>query len=289
MARSMTGYGAGEASLDAGTLAIEIRSVNHRYVDLRLNFPDELAALAFEVEQKLRPKLQRGRFDVAARLTTPTPATALDRERALAVYHALAALRDELAPQTELPVTVLASVPDLFRTTPGWSRASLLASFETASDVALAALTQMRESEGRAITDDMRKRLAEARELRRTIEAELPAVVASHLLKLKERIARLIETELPVDQGRLELELAIFADRSDVGEELARLESHFNQLDALFSENEPVGRKIDFLLQELMREANTLGAKSQSATITYAVVALKTAIERMREQAQNLE
>ena len=289
MARSMTGYGSGEAPLGLGLLTVEIRAVNHRYVDLRLNLPDELAGLAFDFEQRIRPKLQRGRFDVAARLTTQAAPAAIDRDRAVAVYRALAELRDELAPGTELPLSVLASMPDLFRRTPSWSREALLASFDLAAAAALLALSHMRDIEGRALTEDMRHRLTEARQLRHAIVAELPSVVTAHRIKLSERIARLGELEVALDPARLELEVAIFADRSDVSEELGRLESHFNQLDTLFDGSDSVGRKVDFLLQEIMRETNTLGSKSQSASIAHAVVELKTAIERLREQAQNLE
>jgi len=285
----MTGYGAGEAPLGAGTLTVEIRSVNHRYVDLRLNFPEELERMAFDVERLLRPRLQRGRFDVSARVTQGSAPTTFDRERAIALYHDLAELRDELAPNTELPLTVLAAVPDLFRAAPCWDRETLLASFEVASMRALAAVAVMREAEGEALTADIRARLAEARALRQALLAEVPAAVDAHRTRLRERIGKLLDTDMGLDPSRLEVELAVFADRSDVSEELSRLESHFAQLDTLLSSNEPVGRKIDFLLQEFMREANTLGSKSQATAIAHAVVELKTAIERMREQAQNLE
>jgi uncharacterized protein (TIGR00255 family) len=285
----MTGYGAGSARLGGGTLSVEIRSVNHRHVDLRLDLPKELAPIAYEVEPSLRARLVRGRYDVTARLDGAATPPLLDRERARAAYRELAALRDELAPGTALSVAVLASLPELFRATPEWTRDELVRSFEEAANGALHALVAMRTHEGRHLADDVRTRLEEARTQRARIAEEVPLTVERERRRLSERIARLVEPGTSVDPGRLELEVVLFADRADVSEELARLASHFEQAERLLSSDDAVGKKLDFLLQEMVREANTIGSKSPSAPIAHAVVELKTAIERMREQAQNLE
>lgn len=289
MARSMTGFGAGRAALDEGGLRVEIRAVNHRHVDLRVELPPSLAGLAYEAERRLRPRLTRGRFDVAVELEGLAAPAAIDPERAAAAYQELAALRDALAPGTELPIGVLAQVPEVFRATPRWSRAAALEAFDVAATMALEGLGRMREAEGRAVTADVLARLAEARALRASILAAVPELVEAHRTRLHERLRRLLAPEVPLDPGRLEVEIALLADRSDVSEELARLASHFDQLEATLASPEPVGRRLDFLLQETMREANTVGSKSASAAIAHAVVDLKTAIERMREQVQNLE
>jgi uncharacterized protein (TIGR00255 family) len=289
MARSMTGFGAGSAPLAGGTLTVEVRSVNHRHVDVRLELPEELASIALEVEPWLRSKLVRGRYDVTARLATPQVARAIDRPRAVAIYRELATLRDELAPGTELNIASLASIGELFHRTPAFARSELLDTFRTAATLALEGLASMRATEGEAIAADIRGHLAAARRQCERITDEVPRSVEHVRTKLRERLGRLLDPSVTLDRDRLELELVVFADRSDVSEELARLESHFTQLDRLLDASEPVGRKLDFLAQELMREANTTGSKSQSASIALAVVELKTAIERIREQLQNLE
>jgi uncharacterized protein (TIGR00255 family) len=289
MARSMTGYGAGSARLGGGTLSVEIRSVNHRHVDLRLDLPKELAPIAYEVEPSLRARLVRGRYDVTARLDGAATPPLLDRERARAAYRELAALRDDLAPGSALSVAVLANLPELFRATSAWTRDDLVQSFEEAANGALLALVAMRTHEGRHLADDVRARLEEARTQRARIAEEVPLTVERERRRLSERIARLVEPGISFDPGRIELEVVLFADRADVSEELARLASHFEQAERLLSSDDAVGKKLDFLLQEMVREATTIGSKSPSAPIAHAVVELKTAIERMREQAQNLE
>ena len=289
MARSMTGFGSGEAELAGGRLSLELRSVNHRHLDLRLNLPVELSTIAFDVEQRLRAKLGRGRFDVTARVDGTSLASGLDRGRARAAFRALADLRDELAPGAELPLGLLGSVPELFRSAPAYDRDALLAAFDVASIAANADLTRRREVEGRALAGDMRTHLAVARDSCAAIAREAPTVVESHRQRLRERIRRLLDADVALDPGRLEQEIAIAADRCDVSEELARLSCHFDQLEAQLDKDGPIGRKIDFLLQEMSREANTVGSKSQSAVVAQAVVELRTAIERIREQAQNLE
>ncbi|MBM4375603.1 MAG: YicC family protein [Deltaproteobacteria bacterium] len=289
MARSMTGYGAGSARLAGGTLSVEVRSVNHRHIDLRLDLPKELASIAYEIEPGLRARLARGRYDVTARLDGAATPPLLDRARARAAYQELAALRDELAPGTALSVAALVNLPELFRATPEWTRDDLVKSFEDAAEEALRGLAAMRGEEGRHVTDDVRARLAEARMQRARIAEEVPLTVERERRRLSERVARLVEPGASVEPGRLELEVVLFADRADVSEELARLASHFEQAERLLAEDGAVGKKLDFLLQEMVREANTIGSKSQSAPIAHAVVELKTAIERMREQAQNLE
>lgn len=289
MARSMTGFGAGTARLGDGTLAVEIRSVNHRHVDLRLDLPDALASIAFEIEPRVRARLVRGRYDVTARLEGSAATPVFDRERARAIHRELSALRDELAPGTEVPLAAIVGVPDLYRSTPTWTRSDLSRAFEDAATRAFDALTAMRAVEGRAIEADVRGRLAEARTLRARIAEEVPRTVARERTRMAERVAKLLEPGHALDAGRLELEIVLLADRADVSEELARLGSHLDQVERLLESDAPLGKKLDFLLQEMVREANTIGSKSQSAPIAHAVVDLKTAIERMREQAQNVE
>ena len=288
--RSMTGFGVGEAPLADGRVIAEIRSLNHRFLEIRARVPTEIADQSFFVEQRARRDLSRGRYDLVIRLESSTPAPSLDVERAKAVFVALGRLRDEIAPGTELPVSVLASVPDLFSGSRPADGSRVRDALSEALTRALAALDEMRRTEGRALQKELEARLRAAREIRAKIDVGVPQVVQQYGVRLRERLGRLLEgSNTDLDTGRLETEVALLADRSDVTEELVRLESHFAQLETLFSSDKAIGRKMDFLLQEMAREANTCGAKCQDADLSHLVVDLKAEIERLREQAQNVE
>lgn len=289
--RSMTGFGLGEVPLSGGKLAIEIRGVNHRFLDVRVRVPRELGDLASFVEQLAREKLTRGRYEVAVRVDgVALGAPVLDRERARSAFRALAELRDELAPGTEVPLSLLGAIPDLFVSSVEREIDRVREATRVAFDAASRALDAMRAREGAALRDDLVRRLETVRRTAREVTGRAPDVVEAHRKRLRERADRLrAQTEIDVDAGRLEQELAMFAERSDVCEELTRLESHCSQFAGLLSGEEPVGRRLDFLLQEMAREANTVGAKSPDAAIAHAVVEVKAEIERMREQVQNVE
>jgi uncharacterized protein (TIGR00255 family) len=289
--RSMTGFGLGEAQLATGKLAVEIRGVNHRFLDVRVRLPRELADLATFVEQLAREKLTRGRYEVAVRVEGPAlGALAIDRDRARAAYKALCELRDELAPGSEVPLSVLGAMPDLFVSTVEREIERLHGATRAAFEAAILALDGMRRKEGAALRDDLVRRLDRVKTLAREVEKRAPEVIDAHRKRLRDRAERLrASTELDVDAARLEQEIAMFAERSDVCEELTRLESHCTQFASLLQADEPIGRRLDFLLQEMAREANTVGAKSPDAPIAHAVVEVKAEIERMREQVQNVE
>jgi uncharacterized protein (TIGR00255 family) len=289
--RSMTGFGLGEAQLAPGKLAVEIRGVNHRFLDVRVRLPRELADLATFVEQLAREKLTRGRYEVAVRLEGAVlGATVIDRDRARSAYKALCELRDELAPGTDVPLSVLGAMPDLFVSTVEREIERLHGATRTAFEAAIAVLDGMRRKEGAALRDDLVRRMERVKTLAREVERRAPEVIDAHRKRLRDRADRLrASTELEVDAARLEQEIAMFAERSDVCEELTRLESHCAQFAALLASDEAVGRRLDFLLQELAREANTIGAKSPDAQIAHAIVEVKAEIERMREQVQNVE
>ncbi len=289
--RSMTGFGLGEAPVGTGKLAIEIRGVNHRFLDVRVRLPRELGDLTSFVEQLAREKLARGRYEVAVRVDGVTlGAPVLDRERARAAFRALTELRDELAPGTEVPLSLLGTIPDLFVSSVEREIERLRAAARVAFDAAVKALDTMRSHEGAAMREDLARRLERVGQLARGVQSRAPEVVETHRKRLRERAERLrAATDLALDPARLEQEIVMFAERSDVCEELTRLESHCAQFAGLLGSDEAVGRRLDFLLQELAREANTVGAKSPDAQIAHAIVEVKAEIERMREQVQNVE
>lgn len=289
--RSMTGFGLGEVALGSGKLGVEIRGVNHRFLDVRVRVPRELGELAGFIEQVAREKLTRGRYEVALRVDgAALGVRVLDRERARAVYKAFTELRDELAPGSEVPLSLLGAVPDLFVSPVDREVEFVRAATRKAFETATYALDEMRTREGAALGEDLVKRLERIRHLARDIATRSPDVLEAHRRRLRERADRLrVAIELDIDATRLEQEVAMFAERCDISEELTRLESHCAQLGALLGSDEAIGRRLDFLLQEMAREANTVGAKSPDALISHGIVEIKAEIERMREQVQNVE
>lgn len=289
--RSMTGYGVGEAPLGAGRLTLEVRALNHRYVDVRVRLPVELSDYAFFTEQKARELLCRGRFDIGVRVDDAAlPAPNLSIARARSIYLALQMLRDELAPGTELPVSAVTAIPELIQAPSTMQSEQIQNALVVALKAAVVHLNQMREQEGAALGRELGRRLELARSLRERIREQAERLVPLHRSRLEERVERLLkDSNVAIDQGRLELELALLADRTDVTEELVRLDSHFDQIERLLASDELIGRRLDFLLQEVGREVNTVGAKSQDAELSHVVVEMKAEIERMREQVQNVE
>ncbi len=288
--RSMTGFGFGEADLDSGRVVVEIRSLNHRFLDVRVRLPTDLQDQASYLEQLARAELGRGRYDVGVRVEGSTEARLFSEDRARSVYQALAKLRDELAPGTELPVSVLGHLSHLITTSPADTETPVQAALGAAMKRALSALMQMRQTEGQSLRQELEGRLASARSAAARIAERAPEAITHQHQRLKERVARLLhDTGAQLDPSRLAQEVALLADKSDITEELVRLDSHFDQFESLLAAPDAVGRRLDFLLQEMARESNTIGAKSQDAGLSHLVVELKAEVERLREQVQNVE
>jgi uncharacterized protein (TIGR00255 family) len=292
--RSMTGFGVGESLLAATVndkVTIEIRAVNHRFLDVRVRAPSQLPDLVNVIESLARERLNRGRFDISVRLDgTALSAMVIDRERARSVFAALKALRDELAPNADVPLSLLGTVPDLFVPSIEREGDALRTSLGLAFDAALKSVDEMRHREGVSLAEDLVRRLTTIRRLMAGITTRSPVSLETYKKKLKERSERLrVASDLEIDPGRLEQEIALYADRIDVCEETTRLESHCAHFETLLQASDSVGRRLDFLLQEMAREANTIGSKCQDVAIAHAVVELKAEIERMREQVQNVE
>jgi uncharacterized protein (TIGR00255 family) len=294
MLRSMTGFGSGEAAVDPTTkVRVELRSVNHRFLDVRARVAPSLSSKVHAIEELVRARAVRGRLDVTARLEGPLASgIRLDRERAASAYRELTALRDELAPGEPVPLTLLASVPDLFVIASGDDSEALDGAIAAATHAALDALDAMRETEGRALEREVAARLALIATIVPTVEERSSKSAADHRTKLKTRVDALLaasRSDATLEPSRVEQEIALLADRLDVTEEIARLGSHLRQAEELVTrEREPVGRRLDFLLQELLRETNTIGSKSADSTIAQSVVQLKAELERIREQIQNV-
>ncbi len=286
----MTGFGVGTASLRSGSIFAEVRSLNHRFLELRVRIPNEMSEHTFFVEQMCRTRLQRGRYDVSVRMDgAALPPPVLDERKARAAYAALVALRDELTPGIEVPVAALTTLPDLFTSPSATNSRPERDALTLCLTSALTALDEMRAEEGSALRLELEKRLEAARARTHSISHHVPTLQHRYERRLRARVERLTETMHGIDEGRILCEVALLAERSDIAEELARLESHMDQFEKLLPATEPVGRRLDFLLQEMAREANTVGAKCQDADISLDVVGLKAELERIREQVQNVE
>jgi uncharacterized protein (TIGR00255 family) len=287
MLRSMTAFASAEADLGQGTLAIELRSVNHRYLELGVRLPEELRALEPALRERVAAKLARGKVDLGLRYKPATAAAAaLSLDDAL-VGH-LAETAQALAarfPQLHVEFTDLLAWPGVLlqrESDPDALRTAALALLDRALD----AMVEARGHEGERLGGFLRERLDAIEQLVAGVRAHLPEVRAA----LKARFeARLADLRQPLEPGRLEQEVVLQVQRIDVDEELDRLASHVGEARRVLGLHEAVGRRLDFLMQEFNREANTLGSKAADPRTTNAAVELKVLIEQMREQVQNLE
>jgi uncharacterized protein (TIGR00255 family) len=292
MIKSMTGYGKGEASAEQGCFTVEIRSVNHRYGEVSVRMPRGFLALENDVKKTLAGFLKRGKIDVyiqweeaGGAATMPQADIPLARGYAELMRNICAELGMKEHPSLGL---ILAQKGVLRDAAAVVEESEYLHQLMSAVQMAVSAIDAMRCREGEALLSDLTTRRALTAEWVDRIKERAPQVVIEYRQKLKQRLDQLLEG-VEVDPTRLAQEAALMADRCDVTEELVRLASHFAQFDEALEADEPVGRKLDFLMQEMNREINTIGSKSSDAEITSQVVRIKAEMEKMREQVQNVE
>jgi uncharacterized protein (TIGR00255 family) len=294
MIRSMTGYGQGSVELRGVRFQAEARSVNHRFLDLRLRVPGSFQSLEKEVREAVRGRLHRGRVELSATVIRPDDDTDIRLNDAVlsTVLKAASTLRDDHGLQGELDVATVLRVPGILRE-PGErvepddeDRAGILKAITAAVD----ALLQDRLREGAHLVEEILARLSGMSTLVDELDRHADRVPGEALVKLKARIEKLA-ADLAIDESRLAQEAALLADRSDVTEELVRLRSHLGQASRILSnpDGEPVGKRLDFLMQEIHRETNTINSKSSDLEISSRALTLKTEGDKVREQIQNLE
>ena len=288
MLRSMTAFARIESLHEQGGIQWEIRSVNHRYLDVNLRLPEDFRRLDPKVRERIGARLNRGKVDCTLRVLPGAAAAgslAVDDELASRVAQAARKVTDllpEAAPVNPVdilrwPGVVQAPAPDL----------DLMERLVLGElDRALADLVAMREREGARMETVIRGRLDDLEAEVSRVREILPAIVRGFGERMRTRLA---EVDATLDEGRLEQEITLIAQRMDVAEELDRLEAHVHEIRTALQRSEPAGRRLDFLMQELNREANTLGSKSAAVTTSRASVDLKVLIEQMREQIQNVE
>ena len=290
--RSMTGYGRGEADHGGTKVSVELNSVNRKQSDIVINLPRDLTPLEPQIRQVINEKISRGRMNVNVGLqesANGANALALDTALARSYHAAMLTLQKELSAPGEITIGTILQAPGVMRS-PEHTLDSEDAwpLVQRALATALSELIKMREREGKHLAKDLIHRLKMLRKEIKEIRAIYPDVVKKYRAALRERLEK-SGLDLPLDDERLLKEITIFADRSDISEELTRLESHLAQIAHHLRKNEPVGRTLEFITQEIFRELNTLGAKSNDASISQHVVACKSELEKIREQIQNLE
>ncbi len=291
--RSMTGYGAGRADAPTARVTVEIRSVNQRFLDVRIVAPREYAAWEREMRDRVRAVAQRGRVEVsvarAAVAARRRYAVAVRAELARAYVLAARRLGRQLGLAPDVALVDVLRLPDVFEVSeqpPELPRE--LPAVRRALAGALRTFDAERRREGAHLKRDMLARAAALRRATAAIRRRLPRALAALRSQVEERLARLVGGA-ELDRGRVAQEVAVLADRSDVTEELVRLEAHLGALSAVLGDGGPVGKRIEFLLQEMQRELNTTGAKAGDREITDVVLGAKAEVEKLREQVQNVE
>lgn len=296
MIRSMTGYGQAAFEVEGSAFEVELRSVNHRHLDVKARLPRGLAAFEADLRAQVAERLVRGKVDVTVRATSGAALAAtveLDLAVAERYLAAARALREQHGVGGELDLPALLALPGVARVVEReLGEEAARSALRAALTAALDSLVAMREAEGAALDRELRGRLDRLEALTREIEARTGEVQAAVRERLRRRAEQLRDETGLLDEARLHQELVWAADRLDVVEECVRLHSHVAQFRTLLDAagaQQPAGRRLDFLLQEMGREANTIGSKSADAPIAHQVVDLKTELERIREQVQNVE
>ncbi|WNG25782.1 YicC family protein [Cystobacter fuscus] len=292
MLKSMTGFGAGRARVGDEEFSVEVRSLNHKFCEVKARLPRELSALEPALVKQVKDRLARGAVDVFIKRNTATAAgtvPVVDVGLAREWARALREVGEALGELAEVSWSVVASQPGVVRLEErGMNVESATQAVSGALEQALTALEQMRQVEGEAIRVDLETRLGLIERWSREVAGLAPRSVEEYRQRLTERVAELARG-ISVDEQRLAQEVALFAERSDIAEEMTRLASHLEQFRQLMAAGEPSGRRMDFLVQEMHREVNTTGSKSQHAEISARVVSMKAEVERIREQVQNVE
>jgi uncharacterized protein (TIGR00255 family) len=288
----MTGFGLGEVEASGLVVRVEIRSVNHRFLQTRFRLPSEFADLEPKVDQLVKKKLSRGAVTLTVIVTrAASPSSVIVDEEVAARYKRLLSKASKnLKLENDLALSNLIALPGVISTQPDAK------AHQRESKVLLGAVGQaieklvvMREAEGSSMQADIMRQVKVITRIRTLVEKRLPKVVKAHFDNMRKRAEDLLGGDSGLEGRDLARELALLAERSDVSEETSRLDSHLDQLHAILGKGGEVGRKLDFLVQELYREANTIGSKAGDAEVAHAVVELKTHIERIREQVQNIE
>lgn len=298
MIKSMTGFGRGEYTDGKRNMVVEIKTVNHRYADITIKMPRRYSFAEDKIKSAIKAHLRRGKADVfimVENIGDSDVSVQINEELAKQYLEKMVSLRDALGEpegfNDQLSLLQIAGLPDVIKTTPAAEdeeeimQALLIPTLQAAQN-----LDKMRATEGEKLAEDLLAKGEKLKTLLDQIAARAPQVATDYTAKLRERITELIGNSVQIPEDRILVEAAIFADKCAIDEEITRLNSHIMQLrDIVSTSNQPDGKKLDFLVQEMNREANTIGSKANDITITGYVLDLKSEIEKIREQVQNIE
>jgi len=291
--KSMTGYGRGSATGDDFSVSVDLKTVNNRFLDVHLRLGGDLSPLEGQIRRRINSRLSRGRVDVTITFErTSQVAYELNRPLITGYVNALKEMQQQFGIAGELDINVLARLPGALQTARDGLSESMITGIERALDDALAELERMRAQEGETLRKEMRERLDNIESLVPVIEAAAGGLVETYRVRLQKRIGELFNREsqlVELDPSRMAQEVAYLADRSDVSEEMVRLRSHLTQFREALDSTSETGKMLDFLLQELNREANTTLSKSTELSIKEAAIGIKAEVEKLREQVQNVE
>lgn len=296
MVKSMTGYGRGEYTDGKKSITVEIKAVNHRYCDVYVKMPRRYSFAEERIKGDVRDALKRGKIEVLVTVDNFGESEndiRLNEDVAEKYYRALKSLEEKFGFTGEKGITLemLAGMPDVIKAVPAKeAEEELMHALLVPTEIALQNIINMRATEGERLAKDILMRADLIEEIKDKIKARAPEISKEYADKFRERVNEILDGKLEIPEERVMVEAAVFADKANITEELVRLESHIQQLRDFFdSEEETVGKKMDFLIQEMNREANTIGSKSNDTEITGWMLDLKAEIEKIREQVQNIE
>lgn len=298
MIKSMTGFGRGEYTDGKRNMVVEIKTVNHRYADITIKMPRRYSFAEDKIKSAIKAHIRRGKADVfimVENIGDSDVSVQINEELAKQYLEKMVSLRDALGEpegfNDQLSLLQIAGLPDVIKNTPAAEdeeeiiQALLIPTLQAAQN-----LDKMRATEGEKLAEDLLAKGENLKTLLDQIAVRAPQVATDYTAKLRERITELIGNSVQIPEDRILVEAAIFADKCAIDEEITRLNSHIMQLrDIVSTSNQPDGKKLDFLVQEMNREANTIGSKANDITITGYVLDLKSEIEKIREQVQNIE
>jgi uncharacterized protein (TIGR00255 family) len=289
--KSMTGFGRGEFSQGTSTFSVDVRSVNHRYSDVSVRMPRTMSVLEEKVREFVSEKISRGKVDVYINYNTfgQNSQVKLDTNLAKAYVDSLNTLKEMFGIRDDISLSLLTRFPDIMAMeTVDMDMDELWLMLKEALEMAFSALVEMRQREGARLKNDLLEKLVNVKVFVGNIKEKSYTIVDEYKNKLYDRIKELTK-DIPIDENRLLTEVAVFADKTSVDEELVRLESHMEELQKALNFKGSVGKKLDFIIQEMNREVNTIGSKITDLGILNNVISIKTEIEKIREQVQNIE
>lgn len=293
MIKSMTGFGRGQMTFETQEITVELRAVNHRYFECSSRVPRAYAYLEEPLKSHLKGTIARGKVEVSLQVTSAQGGepsqVQVNRNLARAYCEALRGLSEELQIKNDISVSLLARFPELFSVSrPQEDPEEMWERVRQTADLALEQFLQMRQTEGQKLQQDLEKKLQNMEGWIAQVEEQSPRTLEQYRSRLLQKLQELLG-DSSIDESRILTEAAIFADKIAVDEETVRLRSHIHQFRQILAGQEPAGRKLDFLVQEMNREVNTIGSKAQDVEIAKIVVDCKAEIEKIREQIQNIE